>query len=147
MINILKNCCWLLQLLKCYWLKPHAFTFISNSCLAANVWLPSMNLNIFPASPPCVFAEIDSDGLWDWGTLGNGVSWRHREVRSRPSLWATGWPDAHSTSSEWPQPPQHKQFTSVEWPKGIWDHRPARALRCFQLRKYSQKKNTLKKGR
>lgn len=112
---------WCTSLNNCYWLNPHTFTFISKSCLAANVWLPSINLNIFPASPPCVFAEIDSDGLLDWGTLGNWVSWQDREVCSRTSLWAMPWPDAHCTSSDWPQPPQHKQFTSVEWSEGIWE--------------------------
>lgn len=57
-----------------------SFHYISSSCLAANVWQLSMNPNIFPASPPCVFAEIDSDGLLDWGTLGNRVSWQDREL-------------------------------------------------------------------
>lgn len=82
----------------------------------------------FSASPPCVFAEFDSDGLLDWGTLGNGVSWQRREVCSAPSLWATAWPDAHHTSSKWPQPPQHKQLTAAERPKRNLKPRGAEVL-------------------
>lgn len=90
-------------------------------CFAVSVWPPDKNPNIFPASPSCVFVEIDSDGLWDPRTLGNGVSWRHREVCSRPFLWALGWPGARCTSSGVTATPLHKQFTCAGQPRGTWE--------------------------
>lgn len=108
---------------------------------AANAWSLRMNPNIFPASPPCVFAETDSDGLLDWRALGKGVSWQRREVWV--FLWALGWQDAHCTSSEWPQ---HKQSTSVDWPRGTWETREEEHCFFFSIDAVKRWKNKQQKN-
>ena len=100
------------------------FHYISNCCSAANVLAARHESKHFPGfSSVCVCRGWLRwpFGLGDPGKLsqltGQGGLERARLCGLR------GWPDAHCTSSERPQPPQSKQSPSVEWPGGIWEAR------------------------
>lgn len=72
---------WYVPFKKCHLLEPHTFTFISKGCFAAHVWLPSMNLNIFPSfSSLCVCRD------WLWWPFGLGDPGKQSQLTGQGGL-------------------------------------------------------------